>query len=156
MKKGKKILVSACLLGENCKYSGESNYNQKVIDFLKESGCTPVLVCPEVMGGLPTPRVPAEIRGEQVVTADGRDVTMEFMRGAQLVLKTAKENDCSLAVLKERSPSCGCGRIYDGTFSKTVIAGDGITARLLKSAGIRILGEEGLEQAEELALLTGK
>lgn len=144
MTEQKKVLVSACLLGVNCKYSGDSNYNQKVMDSLKEQGWEPVPVCPEVMGGLPTPRVPAEIRGERVVTADGRDVTKEFVRGAELALQTAKENGCCLAILKERSPSCGCGRIYDGSFSKTVVSGDGITARLLKKSGIQILGETSL------------
>ena len=144
MTEQKKVLVSACLLGVNCKYSGDSNYNQKEMDSLKEQGWEPVPVCPEVMGGLPTPRVPAEIRGEQVVTADGRDVTKEFVRGAELALQTAKENGCCLAILKERSPSCGCGRIYDGSFSKTVVSGDGITARLLKKSGIQILGETSL------------
>ena len=144
MTEQKKVLVSACLLGVNCKYSGDSNYNQKVMDSLKEQGWEPVPACPEVMGGLPTPRVPAEIRGEQVVTADGRDVTKEFVRGAELALQTAKENGCCLAILKERSPSCGCGRIYDGSFSKTVVSGDGITARLLKKSGIQIFGETSL------------
>lgn len=144
MAEQKKVLISACLLGTNCKYSGDSNYNQKVIDIMKERGWEPVPVCPEVLGGLPTPRIPAEIQGERVMTADGRDVTKEFIRGAELALRTAKENGCSLAILKERSPSCGCGRIYDGSFSKKVISGDGMTARLLKAAGLQVLGEGSL------------
>ena len=139
--KSVRVLVSACLLGESCKYSGGSNYNQNVVDVIKKRGLSAILVCPEVMGGLPTPRVPAEIRGERVLTAEGKDVTEEFERGAELVLQVARENGCETAILKERSPSCGCGWIYDGTFSNTVISGDGITARKLKKAGIRIFGE---------------
>lgn len=137
----KKILVSACLLGTPCKYSGGSNRNPKVIETIEKAGLEAVPICPEVLGGLPTPRVPAEIRGERVMTKDGRDVTEEFLQGAKLALKTAKENGCSTAILKERSPSCGCGRIYDGSFHGTLTSGDGITARMLRAAGIRILGE---------------
>lgn len=137
----KRILVSACLLGTPCKYSGGSNRNLKVIEVIEQAGLEAVPICPEVMGGLPTPRVPAEIREDRVMTKDGRDVTAEFLRGAELALKTAKENGCNTAILKERSPSCGCGRIYDGSFQGNLISGDGITARRLRAAGIRILGE---------------
>ena len=137
----KRILVSACLLGTPCKYSGGSNRNLKVIEVIEQAGLEAVPICPEVMGGLPTPRVPAEIREDRVMTKDGRDVTAEFLRGAELALKTAKENGSSTAILKERTPSCGCGRIYDGSFQGNLISGDGITARRLRAAGIRILGE---------------
>ena len=140
-----KILVSACLLGEKCKYSGTSNYNQDVVVFLREAKAEAVPVCPEVMGGLPTPRIPAEIRDGRVVTRDGRDVTEPFQKGAQEALLIARENQCSLAILKERSPSCGSSFIYDGSFTDTRIKGDGITARLLKQAGIRVLGENDLK-----------
>lgn len=140
-----KILVSACLLGESCKYSGGSNYNQGVLDWLKKKGAEAVPICPEVMGGLPTPRMPSEIDGGRVVTKDGRDVTEAFQKGAEAALRTALKNQCSLAVLKERSPSCGCGSIYDGSFTGTVTQGDGMAARLLKQAGIRILGENSLD-----------
>lgn len=140
-----KILVSACLLGEACKYSGGSNYDQRVVDWLKKKGAEAVPICPEVMGGLPTPRMPSEIDGGRVVTKDGRDVTKEFQAGAEAALRAALENQCSLAVLKERSPSCGCGSVYDGTFTGTVVRGDGVTARLLLQAGIRILGENALD-----------
>lgn len=140
-----KVLVSACLLGEACKYSGGSNYNQNVVDWLKKRGVQAVPICPEVMGGLPTPRMPSEIDGGRVVTKDGRDVTEAFQRGAEAVRRAALENQCSLAILKERSPSCGCGSVYDGTFTGTVIPGDGMTARLLKQEGIRILGEDSLD-----------
>lgn len=140
-----KVLVSACLLGEACKYSGGSNYDQRVVDWLRKTGAEAVPVCPEVMGGLPTPRLPSEIDGSRVVTKDGRDVTEFFQKGAEAALRAALKNQCSLAVLKERSPSCGCGSIYDGTFTGTVVQGDGMTARLLQQAGIRILGETSLD-----------
>lgn len=140
-----KILVSACLLGENCKYSGGSNYNEKLAERLKaeaEAGRIEViLVCPEVMGGLCTPRTPAEIQGESVVTADGDDVTEAYRKGAEKTLRLALEHGCRYAVLKERSPSCGSGEIYDGTFSHTAVPGDGVTASLLKKNGIRVFGE---------------
>ena len=148
MAEAKKILVSACLLGERCKYSGGSNENPDVKEFLKKRGLEAVPVCPEVMGGLPTPRTPAEICGERVLTADGRDVTAAFRCGAEKALCTAREHGCTAAVLKERSPSCGSGTIYDGTFSGKVISGDGMTARLLKAEGIRIFGETQIKETE--------
>lgn len=138
-----KILVSACLVGENCKYSGGSNYSQDVVDFLKsqEGHLEAVLVCPEVAGGLSTPRQPAEIQGDRVVTKSGEDVTAAFEEGAKKTAALAEKLGCRRAVLKERSPSCGCGQIYDGTFSKTLVLGDGKTAALLKQKGIQIYGE---------------
>lgn len=139
-----KILVSACLLGEKCKYSAMSNYNQNVVDFLRESGAEAVPVCPEVMGGLPTPRACAEIRDGRVVTKDGADVTAQFQKGAEKALRMARENHCRSAILKERSPSCGSGAVYDGTFTGTLKQGNGITARLLEQAGIRVLGENDI------------
>lgn len=148
--RGEMILVSACLLGEKCKYSGESNYSQTVVDYLKTTGAEIVPVCPEVLGGLSTPRTPAEIRDGRVVTKDGRDVTEEYIRGAEETLRLAQEKGCSRAVLKERSPSCGSGYIYDGTFSKTLIPGDGMTVRMLKEAGICIYGENGLPEKNVL------
>lgn len=141
-----KILVSACLLGENCKYSGGNNYNQKLVDMLeaRKEELEAVPVCPEVLGGLATPRTPAEIRGELVVTAAGHDVTAAYKQGAGETLRLARECGCRRAVLKERSPSCGSGEIYDGTFSHTVISGDGMTAALLKQNGILVIGESEL------------
>ena len=147
--RGETILVSACLLGEKCKYSGESNYCQSVVDYLKITGAEIIPVCPEVLGGLRTPRTPAEIRDERVVTKDGRDVTEEYVRGAEETLQIAREKNCRRAVLKERSPSCGSGFIYDGTFSKKLIPGDGITVRLLKKAGICVYGENSLPKKAE-------
>ena len=116
---------------------------------LKISGAENIPVCPEVLGGLRTPRTPAEIRDERVITKDGRDVTEEYVRGAEETLQIAREKNCRRAVLKERSPSCGSGFIYDGTFSKKLIPGDGITVRLLKKAGICVYGENSLPKKAE-------
>ena len=123
------ILISACLAGMNCKYSGDSNLDEKVVELLKKGDA--ILVCPEQLGGLPTPRVGAEVKvidGKRYVfTRDGRDVTEEFERGAKEVLDLAKRINATKAILKSRSPSCGSNIIYDGTFTKTLIDGDGIT-----------------------------
>ena len=139
-----KILVSACLLGENCKYDGKNNYREAVARLSEHHELIPV--CPEVLGGLPTPRVPAEICRDcegnvRVINSAGADVTEEYLCGAKKALRIAQENCCEFAVLKERSPSCGCGEIYDGTFSHRVVPGDGITAGILKEYGIKIIGE---------------
>lgn len=134
-----KLLVSACLLGINCKYNGKNNQNNKILELLKNYDLIPI--CPETLGGLPTPRIPSEIQNDKVITKDGRDVTKEYQKGAKEALKIAKLYDCKIAILKEKSPSCGCGKIYDGTFSKTLVDGDGMTARLLKENNIKIIGE---------------
>lgn len=134
-----KLLVSACLLGINCKYNGNNNKNNKILELLKDYDLIPV--CPETLGGLQTPRVPSEIRNDKVITKDGRDVTKEYKKGAEETLKIAKLYDCKIAILKEKSPSCGCGKIYDGTFTKTLVDGDGMTTRLLKENNIKIIGE---------------
>ncbi len=105
-----------------------------------------VPVCPEQLGGLPTPRVPSERRGERVVTAGGRDVTEAYRRGAEAALALCQQNGCEAAVLKEKSPSCGCGQIYDGTFSRRLIAGDGVTVELFKAHGIVVCGESDVEK----------
>ena len=147
-----KILVSACLLGIDCKYNRKNNKNDKVIELLKDHDLIPV--CPEIMGGLTTPRTPAEIRKNirknknEVITKDGKNVTKQYQKGAEEALKIAKLYNCQIAILKEKSPSCGCGRIYDGTFTGTLIDGDGITARLLKEHGIKIIGETSLDIIE--------
>lgn len=132
-------LVSACLLGVKCKYNQGSNCSDKIADLLSEYHLIPV--CPEIMGGLPTPRVPAEVCGGRVITEDGRDVTEQFRQGAWEALRLAKLYECRFAVLKEKSPSCGSGKIYDGTFTKTLTNGDGVTAKLLKEHGICVFGE---------------
>ena len=134
-----KILVSACLLGIDCKYNGKNNKNDKIIELLKDHELIPV--CPEILGGLPTPRIPAEIHQNKVIAKDGKDVTKQYQKGAEETLKIAKLYNCHTAILKEKSPSCGCGKVYDGTFTGTLINGDGITARLLKEHGIKITGE---------------
>ena len=140
------LLVSACLLGRNCKYSGGSNENSGVIGLGERYRLIPV--CPEVDGGLPTPRKPAEIKEisgkRRVVNNAGEDVTEEFCRGAAMALETAKQYGCVRAVLKERSPSCGSGTIYDGSFTGTLVPGDGVTAELLKKHGVRVTDENAL------------
>lgn len=138
----KNILVSACLLGTPCRYDGASKPNAKVIALSEKYNLIPV--CPEVAGGLPTPRTPSEIVGERVLMRDGRDVTENYRRGAEIALKKARENSCDVAILKARSPSCGKGQVYDGTFSGTLTSGDGITAKLLSDAGITVLTEENI------------
>ena len=138
------ILVSACLLGCACRYDGQSKPYPLAMELARQ-GCA-VPVCPEQLGGLTTPRLPSERRGEQVVMRDGRDVTAEYRRGAEEALRLAELYGCRAAVLKERSPSCGCGRIYDGTFTGTLRPGDGVTAEVLKASGIQVLGESEIEQ----------
>jgi len=142
MAKKEVILVSACFLGINCKYNGQSNKNKKVLKLAKEKILIPV--CPEILGGLPTPREIAEQRGKKVITKSGKDVTKYFEKGAKEVLKIAKILKIKKAILKQRSPSCGSGKIYDGTFSQRVIKGDGITTQLLKKHKIKIISEEDL------------
>lgn len=136
-------IVSACLLGENCKYNGENNYNEDVIKFLE--GKDYVSICPEVLGGLSTPRTPAEIVEDKVISKKGEDFTQMFIKGAEETLNIAKEKDAKTAILKSRSPSCGYGQIYDGSFSKKIISGNGITAELLEKNQIEILTEEDLQ-----------
>ena len=132
-----KILVSACLAGENCKYNGGSNRSEKLLTLLK--GHEVILICPEVMGGLPTPRVPSEIVGGIVMTRDGRIVDEEFRRGARLALAIAQREQPDLIILQPRSPSCGVNQHYDGTFTGTLTDGPGITARLLMEHGFPVL-----------------
>lgn len=130
-----KILVSACLMGENCKYNGGNNRNERLLEFLKEHEAIPV--CPECLGGLPTPRPPAEIVNGVVRTQDGTSVDEQYRIGAALALAAAPDAD--LAIVQSRSPSCGAKEIYDGTFSRTKIPGKGIFAQLLSDAGIPVL-----------------
>ena len=138
----KKILCSACLLGYNCRYDGKSKPDKKVMALASEKVLIPV--CPEQLGGLPIPRVPSEIQGQRVISKEGDDLTAQFEHGAGEVLKLAEIMGCKMAILKQRSPSCGNGLIYDGTFSGTVISGDGITARLLKQNEISVITDEDL------------
>ena len=135
-------LCSACLLGIKCRYDGKSKPNQRVMRLSKKEILIPI--CPEQLGGLPTPREPAEQKGKKVITKSGKDVTKNFKKGARQVLRIAKLFGIKKAILKQRSPSCGCGQIYDGTFSGRIIKGDGVTATLLKRNGIKVISEEGL------------
>ena len=135
------LLVSACLLGANCKYNGGNNILPEEQLAALQAHYRLVPVCPERDGGLPTPRLPSERLGDRVVNKAGEDVTEAFHRGAALARETAKREGCRIALLKERSPSCGSGRIYDGSFSGTVISGDGITAEALKKSGLTVYGE---------------
>ncbi len=137
-----KILVSACLVGTSCRYDGKSKENTKVIEYLQDKNF--ILVCPEIMGGLPTPRMAAQRKGNAVVRKDGIDVTKEYERGAEEVLKLAKKFNIKKALLKERSPSCGVHTIHDGTFTGTLISRMGVTAELLKENGIEVYTEEEL------------
>ena len=137
MRKKEKILVSACLLGVNCKYDGGNNYAKEIDEFLKDYEVIPI--CPEIMGGLPTPRIPSEKLKDKVITKDGADVTEQFVKGANECLFLAEKYDVKKALLKAKSPSCGSGKIYDGTFSHTIVDGDGITTELLRKHGIEII-----------------
>lgn len=135
-------LCSACLLGIECRHDGKSSKNKKVLKLAKKEVLIPV--CPEQLGGLSTPREPAEQRGEKIITNSGKDVTKNFKKGAREVLKLARLFKIKEAIFKQGSPSCGCGKIYDGTFTGTLIKGNGITTKLLKRAGIKVISEEDL------------
>ncbi len=140
------ILISGCLLGLSCRYDGNSKgLDKELIEKLK-SKHTLIPACPEQLGGLPTPRNPSERIGEGVFMDNGSDVTAEYRRGAEQALMLAKLFGCEAAILKERSPSCGCGEIYDGSFSGKLTAGDGVTAELFKANGIPVYGESRVEE----------
>lgn len=138
------ILISACLMGINCRYNGESEIVKELEELKNKYNLIPV--CPEIYGGLKTPRNPAERVKDKVLTNNGEDVTEGYAKGAEEILKLAKFYDCKYAILKERSPSCGFGRIYDGTFSKTTIDGNGVTADLLAKNGVKIIGESKIQE----------
>ena len=139
-----KLLISACLLGENCKYSGGNNYEPLTEALGERFELVPV--CPERLGGLTSPREPAERVGERVLSRTGEDWTAAFYLGAERTLEIARREGISQAVLNERSPSCGCGAVYDGTFTGTVVPGDGVAAELLKRHGVHIRGESQIEE----------
>lgn len=141
------ILVSACLLGICCKYNGEHNYTAAVEKLREKYALVPV--CPEQLGGLTTPRSPSEIRGAGVFSREGADVTGQYLRGAGETLKIARLFQCTCAVLKSGSPSCGQGEVYDGTFSGKKIPGDGITVQMLKENGIQVFSEKEILAAKE-------
>lgn len=132
------IIVSACLAGYRCRYDGKVIPDAEIVALVKQGGAIPV--CPEMMGGLPCPRVPAErtADGRRVVTKDGGDVTDAYQRGAEETLRMARLYGCEYAIFKARSPSCGCGQIYDGSFSGTLRDGSGVAAALLTENGISV------------------
>ena len=129
-------------MGENCKYNGGNNYSEKVAENIK--GHKVISVCPECLGGLPTPRVPAEIVNGIVTNKEGQSVDAEFRKGAEIALKIAKEEQIDVAILQSRSPSCGVKQIYDGTFSKKIIAGQGVFAELMQKNGFKMIDLEDL------------
>jgi len=136
------ILVSACLAGESCRYDGAPAEHPEVRRLVEQGRA--VAVCPEVLGGLSVPRDPVELREGRALCRSGRDVTAEFRAGAARCLELAQELGCTRAILKSRSPSCGSGRIYDGTFSRRLVPGDGMLAALLKANGVAVESDEDL------------
>lgn len=136
--------VSACLLGVKCRYDGKSKPNKRVLNLLEKETLIPV--CPEQLGGLTTPREPSEQRDgtKKVFTKSGEDVSEEFQRGAKQTLRLMNEYGVKEIILKSKSPSCGCGTIYDGTFSGKLVEGDGVTAQVLKENGIKVFTEEDI------------
>ena len=138
----KKILVSACLLGCNCKYNGGNNYDPKVAEFVR--GREVIEVCPEVLAGMGVPRVPMEIREGRLVNRDGVDVDEPNRAAVAAILEAIRDEDIECAVLKSRSPTCGVRQVYDGTFTGTLVEGAGILARALLDAGYRVIDAEDL------------
>ena len=137
--------MSACLLGKPCRYDGKSVPCEAVKELAKKAELIPV--CPEVLGGLPTPRPPCEIVNGRVIDCNGTDKTDAYQCGAQEALKIAKENDCTIAILKEKSPSCGCGIIHNGKFDGGLVSGNGVTAQLLLKNEIAVYGESRIKEA---------
>ncbi len=140
IRKREKILVSACLAGVNCKYDGTNNINEKITEFIKNNDV--ILVCPEQMGGLKTPRCPSELNGNFVITKQGKDITKQYYKGANEVLAIAKRYNIKKAILKSKSPSCGKNQIYDGTFRHKLKKGNGITAKILMENGIDVISSD--------------
>jgi uncharacterized protein YbbK (DUF523 family) len=138
------LLISACLTGEPCRYDGKSKELAGWRALEEKYELVPV--CPEQLGGLETPRDPSEIQGGRVVSRSGRDVTAEYEKGAQAALALAQANCCRLALLKEKSPSCGSGLVHNGLFDGGLVPGDGVTARLLKENGIAVYGESEIDK----------
>jgi len=135
-----KIIVSGCLAGVPCRWDGEAKPCRKVIELVIAGEAIPL--CPEQLGGLSTPREPSEIIGESVFSKSGKDVTERFRKGADIVAKIAQDYGCTEAILKSRSPSCGSGEIYDGTFAGRLVDGDGMTTRALKKIGVDVRSED--------------
>ena len=139
-----KILISACLVGDKCKYDGHTNYTPLIKDLLEKYELVPF--CPEVEGGLPTPRKPSERKGDKVINNAGKDVTRNFQLGAEKALNICKYLNIKIAILKENSPSCGVNQIYDGNFNKKLIKGEGVTTELLRKNGIAVYTEDQIEE----------
>ena len=139
-----RILVSACLLCVNCRYSGDGKRIDGIERLMECAELIPV--CPEILGGLPTPRPPAERVDDRVMNCEGADVTAAFARGAEETLRLAELFGAKLALLKERSPSCGMGRIYDGSFQGRIVDGSGVTAELLAAHGVSVYGESRIDE----------
>ena len=137
-----KVVVSACLLGENCKYNGGNNYSEKVVNYLKGREVIPI--CPETLAGLGIPRTPIEIRGDQVISRDGVDVTEPLIRAIKTILSQIADEDIECAILKSRSPTCGVHQVYDGTFTGRLVEGSGVLAAALKMFGIKVVDAEDL------------
>lgn len=140
----KPLIVSACLLGTACRYDGASKPADRIITLKDKYNLIPV--CPEILGGLPTPRTPCEVKNGCVFSRDGFDRTAQYLKGANEVLRLARFFGCEAALLKERSPACGSGKIYDGSFSGALTDGDGICAALLKKHGITVYGESRMNE----------
>ena len=136
------LLVSACLLGLKCRYDGGDKYRPEAVRLMELYDLVPV--CPELLGGMPVPRTPAEIRGGRVVSSDGEDRTELFGRGARLTLELARKFGARRALLKSGSPSCGRDAVYDGTFSGRKVAGKGVAAAMLEAAGLTVLQEQDI------------
>ncbi len=134
------IAISMCLLGTNCTYSGKNNACEKAMELLRSGKGIPV--CPEQLAGFTTPRIPAEISGDRIINKKGEDVTQQFQKGVDEAVRLVEMAGCKQALLKARSPSCGYGNIYDGTFTHTIVDGDGLFARRLKALGFLIETEE--------------
>ena len=138
-----KIAVSACLVGKNTKYDGTNNYNKAVMEYLKDKEY--ILICPEVTGGLPTPRVPSERVKDKVINKENIDVTHNFVIGASKTLEELKKQNIELVIVKSKSPSCGYKQIYDGSFTGTIIEGNGVFTELAVKNGLKILTEKDIE-----------
>lgn len=144
-----KVLISSCLLGKNVKYSGGNNLSKNLLELLKNYNVDLIEICPEILGGLPVPREPAEIVAGEIINRKGISVSKKFKKGAEAALKIAILNNVDFAILKERSPSCGKNFIYDGSFSGNLINGQGISTRKLLENGIEVFSEEEINKIEK-------
>lgn len=138
------ILISACLIGEDCRYDGKNCYNDYIQKLKQKYNLIPA--CAEMLGGLPCPRLPSEKQNDKVINTANEDVTNEFTLGAEKVLAIYNENNCIFAILKSKSPSCGYGKIYDGTFSGNLTDGNGVTAQLLINNNIKVYTDKEIEK----------